>query len=67
MLKWEKIMHDNGFFLNRVKIFGGWLVAAVSDVNSVLPYGDGIRNDQGYEFRTSITFVPDPTHEWKVN
>lgn len=53
--------------MNRTKVFGGWLVSAISDVNTVLPDGIGIRNDQGYEWRTSITFVPDPNHEWTLN
>lgn len=67
MLNWEEIKHDRGFYMNRAKIFGGWLVSAISDVSSVLPNGDGIMTQQGYEYRTSITFVPDPNNEWKLN
>jgi len=66
-LQWEEIEHNNGFYLRRSKIHGGWLVTAISDVMTVLPDGNGIRNDQAYEWRTSITFVPDPNHEWKLD
>jgi hypothetical protein len=67
-LKWEEINHNNGFFLKRTRVFGGWLVAAVSDVISHVNTGY-TKPDylQGYEWRTSITFVPDPNHEWKLD
>lgn len=61
MLHWEDINHDNGFYLRRTKVFGGWLISAISDVGAA-QMG---RND--CEWRTSITFVPDPNHEWKLN
>jgi hypothetical protein len=67
MLKWENIPHDNGFHLRRAKTFGGWLIAAISDVNTVISESSGFyNNEQGHEFRTAITFVPDPNHEWEL-
>lgn len=65
MLVWEEIKHDNGFFLRRAKIFNGWLISAIHD--SMLPtqYSNGcITNSPGYQWQGSITFVPDPKHEW---
>lgn len=68
MLKWEEIKHDNVFILRRAKIFGGWLVSAISDVMTPVNTGYNIPElKDGYEWRTSIAFVPDPNHEWKLN
>lgn len=67
MLNWEDIQHDNVFVLRRTKIFGGWLVSAISDVMTPQNTMEGfINNSFGYQWRTSITFVPDPNHEWKL-
>lgn len=67
MLKWEEIDHDLGFYVRRTKVFGGWLVTTTSDVYTVRNDGSGgIYNEAGYEWRTSITFVPDPKHEWII-
>ena len=52
-----------GMYIARAKVPGGWLVTCTQDVNTQLPER-GITG-QGYEWRTSITFVPDPNHEWK--
>jgi hypothetical protein len=67
MLKWEEIEHNNGFYLRRAKVFGGWLVSAVSDVRSPVYNGYSTPDfSSDLEYRTSITFVPDPNHEWKL-
>lgn len=64
-LKWEDISHDNGFILRRARVFNGWLVSAISDVQTNVSLSEGyIQRSEGYEWRTSITFVPDPNHEW---
>jgi hypothetical protein len=68
MLNWEEIEHNHSFNLIRVRIPGGWLVSATEDVRS--PMDTGYNKPEyykGYEWRTSITFVPDPNHEWKIN
>lgn len=70
MLKWEDVPQDNRFYLRRTPIFGGWLVQMISDVNTPfkISVNDGeIYDRQGDEHRTSITFVPDPNHEWDLN
>jgi hypothetical protein len=68
MLNWEGIKHDHGFTMQRTPIPGGWLVAVVSDVMTPINTGYNMPEPrEGYEWRTSITFVPDPNHEWKVN
>lgn len=66
-LSWEEIKHDRGFYLQRTKVFGGWLVSTVDDVRSPVYNGYNTPDyTQGYEWRTSITFVPDPSHEWEL-
>lgn len=68
-LKWEEIDHDNGFYLRRSPVFGGWLVVAISD--ALTPnyggYTTPIDFVPGQQHRTGITFVPDPNHEWDLN
>jgi hypothetical protein len=70
-MNWESIDQKYSGYLYRAPIFGGWLVKEVHDVSTILPDWSanipGIRNEQGYEFRSSITFVPDPNHEWDLN
>lgn len=61
MLKWQNIKHDRGFYLIRSKVIGGWLVAAVNDV-----YTNWNSPTTGSEWRTPLTFIPDPNHEWKL-
>ncbi len=66
-LKWETV-DSTTETISRAKIFGGWLVSAVNDVRS--PVNNGYNQPDyptGYEWRTSITFIPDPNHEWKLD
>lgn len=63
-LTWEKIESPHGHNVWRAKIFGGWLVMVNNEVSTSIPDGDSFRKEQGYEWRESITFVPDPKHEW---
>lgn len=69
-MTWEQIGTAEAGYLYRAAIFGGWLVKEVQDVSTVLPDWSGnmpaIRNEHGYEWRSSITFVPDPNHEWDL-
>lgn len=76
MLKWEEIKHDHGFYLKRAMVFGGWLVASINDVavtqttqtTIFISSHESIHTGAiGSEWRTSITFVPDPNHEWVIN
>jgi len=70
MLNWEKIENDNNEHLYRAKVFGGWLVMATSEVMTQVPdiYGQiaSWRNEQGYQWRSSICFIPDVKHEWLI-
>lgn len=65
-LKWETIEHDHGNHLTRAKVFGGWLVMSTDDVMTSMYDGYGSSNSEGYEWRTSLTFVPDLKYEWKL-
>ncbi len=67
MLNWEDIKHNHGFYLRRAEVIGGWLVIAISDVMTPMNQGHSQPVPmEGYEWRTSITFVPDPDHQWKI-
>ena len=60
-LIWEDI--DN--YTRRLPIFGGWLVKTFEDViHDQSQYGRGMVG--GWDWRVSMCFVPDPTHEWKL-
>lgn len=66
-LDWENIENNQGEYINRAKIFGGWLVTVTNNVMTQVYKGYTIpENEDGYEWRTSITFVPDLNHEWKL-
>lgn len=68
MLNWDEINHDNGFILRRAKVFGGWLVNSLLDGCTPTRYSNGyIENERSHEWRSSLTFVPDPNHEWDLN
>ena len=57
-IEWQQIESNNGHYMYRAKVIGGWLVLVCNDV---------LTSDfrSGYEWRESVTFVPDPNHEWK--
>lgn len=66
-LKWEQIPQDLTGSLNRTPIFGGWLVRLFEDIRSPINIGYPQPDyQQGYEWRPSICFVPDPNHEWDL-
>lgn len=68
MLYWEEIKQNQGAYLCRAKVFGGWLVKETQEVH--LDIGDNhtsVLSNTGYEWTSSITFVPDANHEWKIN
>jgi hypothetical protein len=48
--------------LSRTRVPWGWLVLATEEVTHIR---DGILQG-GWDWRTSITFVFDPFHNWKV-
>jgi len=48
--KWEEINNDDTAGAARLKVFGGWIVCAWSNI----------------ETSESICFVPDKIHEWEL-
>lgn len=58
-MEWEQI--DN--FHQRAKVHGGWLVKAYECVVHFTVQQGLVDN---YDFRVSMTFVPDVSHMWKI-
>ena len=58
-IKWETLTTDIAVTIQRAQVPGGWLVISVDEV--ITP---NTLNDTGYEWRSSICFMPDPNHEW---
>ena len=63
-MQWEPIPQDIAGTLWRAKVPGGWLVNMVNDVTQILP-DQGLT--QGYDWRSSLTFLPDPSHLWGMD
>lgn len=56
-MEWEQI----DAYHQRAAVFGGWLIKAFENVNHYIPE-QGLNS--GWDFRVSMTFVPDAAHEW---
>jgi len=54
---WQEI----GPNMYRLCIHGGWLVKHTEEVFQEA------RSNWGWDWRSSIAFVPDPDHQWKVD
>jgi len=65
MLSWEEIKQNQAGYLSRAKVPNGWLVKEAHDVHITIP-DTNILDNHGYEWTSSITFVPDPKHEWII-
>lgn len=65
-IEWEPIEHSHGCYLSRASVPGGWLVLCTENVfhGELLPHA--LKGDELYnrDWRSSITFVPDPDHRW---
>ena len=59
-LIWEDV--DENIF--RAKVFGGWLVTYVDNVH--ISFNKDMGLQEGYEWRTSLVFIPDIKHEWDL-
>lgn len=57
-LNWEDIDQTH----ERAKVFGGWIVKSSVDV--LVSMHEDMQPTNGYEWRESMVFVPDPNHEW---
>jgi len=63
MEKWEAIDKEN--FTFRLKVFGGWLVRYNSSVvHNLIDSGQGMA--EGWDWRSTMVFVPDPKHNWVI-
>lgn len=58
-LEWEQI--DS--YHQRSKTYGGWLFKTFEEVSH---FSNDVQNQQGYDYRISVTFIPDPNHEWRI-
>jgi hypothetical protein len=67
MVEWEEIKQNTAGILFRYKLSNGWLVKEVQDVHLELNDGRNLLNHTGFEWSSSITFVPDSAHEWIIN
>jgi len=67
-IEWQEVPQPHLAKLYRAKVFGGWLVKTVDEVltPTFLQQGRFERSPE-MEWRTSITFVPDPKHEWDLD
>lgn len=68
-LEWEPIDQEHAGTMFRARVPGGWLVKEVQDKALAYPEEfkenvNGWRYETGYEWRSSVTFVPDAEHEW---
>ena len=62
-LEWESVNDDSQISsTERAKVFGGWLVKITDEVLRSMHEDQPLT--EGYEWRTSICFVPDINHEW---
>jgi hypothetical protein len=65
-MKWEEV--DNGDYAGlvcRTRVPWGWIVKYTEDViHNRLETGQGMVG--GWDWRTSITFVFDPFHWWRL-
>ena len=52
-----------GGYLHRINVPGGWLVIFSNDKLTLDEQGN---TKPGLEYRSSITFYPDPNHEWSA-
>ena len=58
--EWEEVPSDRGLIF-RLRVPGGWLVSMCDEVTHVLMDG---RLEGGWDWRSTMTFVPDPQREW---
>lgn len=65
MLKWEQIGTEHAESVFRLPVFGGWLVKIVQESSIVRPEAM-IQENFGYQWTSSVTFVPDPEHRWNL-
>ena len=50
--------------IRRAKVFGGWLID--KNITIKRTFRVGANNDVEFNNSTSITFIPDPNHNWTL-
>lgn len=64
-LAWEQVPQNHGDILYRAWVPGGWLIKNTDEVLSPIDEGyDKPSYKTGYEWRTTICFMPDVNHMW---
>ena len=61
-VEFETVPTNNAITLFRAEVPGGWLVMGVNEV-----YTNALESGlfgKGFEWRSSLCFVPDPEHHW---
>jgi hypothetical protein len=61
-IKWETIEQECATTIYRTRVPWGWLVYAVDDVF----HSTSERTGSGWDWRSSVAFVFDPFHWWRV-
>jgi len=61
MLEWEQITKDGTTW--RLRVPGGWIVRYSDDVTHDMPTQGMV---SGWDWRSSIAFVPDWNWEWSI-
>src|SRR5215213_5758267 len=70
---WEEVPQNHAGYLYRLKVPGGWIVKETHDVSRQRPMSyntdNGSRyteweNVEGFEWRSTMCFVPDPEYKW---
>lgn len=63
-VKWESVEQDGNHdgWMHRARVHGGWLVRYTSDTADLR--SEAGTSPYGYEWRHTMTFVPDPNGEW---
>ena len=63
MFIWEEVKTNHGSMLYRAKVVGGWLVKEEQEIAHYTEYTGFV---SGYDWTSSITFVPDINHQWEI-
>jgi hypothetical protein len=59
LIEWEEI--DGRGLTFRAKVPGGWLIKALEVIFHPEEY---LMTKWGLDYRVTVTFIPDPIHEW---
>lgn len=63
MLTFQAVPNNECLLIQRAKVPGGWLVREVMDVLHDDPNRGNLQS--GWEWRSSLTFIPDPEYLWE--